>query len=152
MRKMTAHLEQCDQCKVEQGRVCPGSLQGFVSDYEATSAITTSPKTSMGDTLSAQSKFSVRQSIHKTGTTTPPAIYRATLDLSVVTCDSCVSSITYALKQLSPVHTVNISFLTSSGTVEFEGKDSVEETTSTTEDCGFEARVEKLEEVSAAIV
>ncbi|KAF2627980.1 copper-transporting P-type ATPase [Macroventuria anomochaeta] len=150
MRKKTVHLERCEQCRVEQDGICLTSNQGFASDHKATPNIATSLEISLENALSAHSKHSIRQSLCSTEPTSPRAIYRATLALSGMTCSSCVSGMTHALKQLSVVHTVNVNLLTNSGVVVFEGKDNIEEVTSTIEDCGFEASVEKLEEVSAA--
>lgn len=150
MRKKTVHLEQCDQCKAEQGGVqlhADHSFESFAADPKSPTVVL-STKTSVEDPSAPQPNVLDRPSFHDVETTSDSATYRATLALSGMTCSSCVSSITHAVEQLSSVRTVNINLLTSSGVVVFEGKDNIQNITEAIEDCGFEVSVDKLEVVA----
>ena len=143
MRKAT-HLGKCEQCKVEEGGISPVLT---ALDHKMTPIIAASSKTSFEDDLFAQPK--PQEPLDNTEVAHFTASYKATMALSGMTCSSCVSSITHALKSLSSVHTININLLTNSGVVVFAGKHNLKEIKSTIEDCGFEVSVEKLEEVKA---
>ncbi|KAJ4987396.1 copper resistance-associated p-type atpase [Stagonosporopsis vannaccii] len=145
MRKKTAHLEQCEQCKAEQGgvRLDPG----LTCDYKGDHNVTTGTKGSIKD-IPAQTSFSDGHTLQHDQTPAPPTLYRATLTLSGMTCSSCVSSIRHSLERVPSVRVVNITLLTNSGVVLFSGEDNIKDIIETIEDCGFEASVEKLEKTS----
>ncbi|XPS93520.1 hypothetical protein M3J09_002866 [Ascochyta lentis] len=151
MRKKTVHLEQCEQCKAEQGGVVLDLNQNSTSNDKVQMTVATSPKHSSDGTISSQLKPSDRQSLASTESTSSPSTYKATLALSGMTCSSCVGSITHALEQLVSVHTVNINLLTNSGVVIFDGKHNIKGITETIEDCGFDASVEKLEDIEPIV-
>ncbi|KAH6638288.1 E1-E2 ATPase-domain-containing protein [Boeremia exigua] len=138
-------MERCEQCKVEQG----GIHLGF-EDCKGTPSAEPFSTSSSKDTLPVQSQGSARQSLHSAETPTPLAVHRVTLALSGMTCSSCARSIAHALDQLPYVHTANINLLTNSGVVVFEGVDVVQGITTTIKDCGFEASVQKLEDITLA--
>lgn len=147
MRKKTVHLEQCDQCRAEQGGVFLVSDEVSTPDHTLLTIGSKCPKESLVDTLSSQSN---RQSVISVELIDSPSTHKATLALSGMTCSSCVSAVTHALKQLVSVQTVNINLLTSSGTIFFNGKQKIEDIMGAIEDCGFEATVEMIEEVKTA--
>lgn len=150
MRKKTAHLEQCEQCKVEHGGICLDL--GHTSDYKVAPSVTTVSKASIEDSLSARQSLADRHTLPNNQVAGPPSLYKATLALSGMTCSSCVSSISRSLEHVPSVGAVNITLLTNSGVVIFTGKDSIKEIVEAIENCGFEASVEKLEETSPAIL
>lgn len=153
MRKKMVHLEQCDECKAEQGGVqlyANHSFESFAEDPKSSPTVALSPKTSIDDPSPTQLNASTGPSFPDVDTSALPTTYRAILALSGMTCSSCVSSITHAVEQLSSVRTVNVNLLTSSGVVVFEGKDNIKEITEAIEDCGFEVSVDKLEVFSTA--
>ncbi|KZM26311.1 uncharacterized protein EKO05_0002143 [Ascochyta rabiei] len=152
MRKNTVHLEQCDQCKAEQGGIVLALDQDSTSNAKTLATVATSSEPSLDITLSSQSRPPTRQAPVSADLTSRPSTYKATLALSGMTCSSCVSSITHALEQLAWVRTVNINLLTNSGVVTFEGKHNVGEITGTIEDCGFDSSVDKLEEIETVVL
>ncbi|KAF3001414.1 hypothetical protein E8E13_007417 [Curvularia kusanoi] len=136
-RKKTAHLEQCEQCKMEQGGVRLGSEEASAMDFKAMPVVKTT------------SKISIDESNVETPARKGP--HRATLALSGMTCSSCVSSITHALKQLPTVHAANVTLLTNSAVVVFGEGGTIEDVVDAVEDCGFGVTVESIEEVSANV-
>ena len=72
--------------------------------------------------------------------------YRAELSITGMTCSSCVASITELLEKLSWVRSVNVSLLTNSATVIFDGEEHVHEIIQTIEDAAFDVSLEALEE------
>ena len=139
MRRKTVHLEQCEQCRAEQGGIHLTAYQDLTSEYETKLPVTPFPRVRLED------DFSILSSTDATSLATSAAIHIAALALSGMTCSSCVNSISHALEQPPAVQTVNINLLTAGGVVVFEGKDNIEEVTRAIEDCGFEVSVEKLE-------
>ncbi|OAL55816.1 heavy metal translocatin [Pyrenochaeta sp. DS3sAY3a] len=147
MRKKELHLEQCEQCKREEGGVCLGlnSVDELSSKPEI--IITTSSKQSFDGAASCDEKSPISRPFVTIDPGTTPVAYKATLALTGMTCASCVSAITNAVQQQAFVQTINVNLLTNSGVVVFNGKDNCDEIVATIEDCGFDVTVEKLEEV-----
>ena len=133
LRKKTAHLEQCEQCKIEQGGVRLDSEQESTLDCKIHPLVTTASQLCTED-MHAE-------------TATSHGIYKANLAISGMTCSSCVSSITQALKSLPMVHTVNVNLLTNSAVVVFGEGGTIEDVVNAVEDSGFDATVESIGEV-----
>ncbi|KAF1932291.1 heavy metal translocatin [Didymella exigua CBS 183.55] len=153
MRKSTVHLEQCDQCKAEQGdiQLSPDySFENFTADHKSLPSIALSTRTGLEEPHPARSNASAQPTLQGIETAIHTVTYRATLALSGMTCSSCVSSITHTVQQLPSVRTVNINLLTGSGVIAFEGNDHIQEIIEAIEDCGFEASVDRLEVLPAA--
>ncbi|OSS49629.1 hypothetical protein B5807_05926 [Epicoccum nigrum] len=138
MRKKTAHLEQCAQCKIDQGGIRLDSEHELALDCKTPPLVTTTSNLCIEDTPAA--------------TATSHGIYRAHLAISGMTCSSCVSSITQALKDLPVVHTVDVNLLTSSAVVVFGQGGTIEDVVNAVEDSGFEATVESIEEVPEPVL
>ncbi|KAF1942613.1 copper-transporting P-type ATPase [Clathrospora elynae] len=136
MRKKELHLEQCEQCKREDGGV------GLEIDSEKVL-----PASS--DASSLEQKSPVSENFVTVDLGTAPQIYRATLALTGMTCSSCVSAITHAVQQHPWVQSINVNLLTNSAVVVFEGRHKCEEIVETIEDCGFDVTVEALGEVQS---
>lgn len=138
MRKRTAHLEQCEQCKMEQGGIRLDSEGESTLDCGKTPLVMTSSQTCIEDGPAE--------------TTTSRGTYKANLAISGMTCSSCVSSITQALKSLPMVHTVNVNLLTNSAVVVFGPGGTIEDVVTAVEDSGFEATVESIDEVQEPVL
>lgn len=147
-RKKTVHLEQCEQCRAEQGGICLYSEQDLTQDHKALPTVAMPSRLSQDGVLSLPSKSLNRHSLVNTESIESPSAYKVTLSLSGMTCSSCVSSITCALERLAPVRTTNINLLTSSGVVTFVGMRNIDEIVSAIEGCGFDVSVEAVEEVN----
>lgn len=137
-RKKTLHLDQCEQCKIEQGGVLLNLDGRFAADL----------KTPL---VSGEQPSIIETEETCTETSNPQTRYKATLTISGMTCSSCVSSITHTLKRLSYLKTANVNLLTSSAVVTFSEGDKIEEITNAVKECGFDANVESLEEVPSAV-
>jgi Cu+-exporting ATPase len=138
IRKKTAHLEQCEQCKIEQGGIRLDSEQESTLDCGKTPLVMTTSHSCIEDDPAE--------------TTTPHGTYKANLAISGMTCSSCVSSITQALQSLPIVHTVNVNLLTNSAVVVFGQDGTIEDIVAAVEDSGFEATVESIEEVPEPVL
>jgi Cu+-exporting ATPase len=75
--------------------------------------------------------------------------YHAELSIVGMTCSACVAAITHAVEQLPFVRSINVSLLTNSATVTFDGKEHADELVQTIEDTGFDATMENLEQVKS---
>ncbi|KAH0555630.1 hypothetical protein GP486_006425, partial [Trichoglossum hirsutum] len=73
--------------------------------------------------------------------------WSANLSIGGMTCAVCVGAISQGLEELSYVKTINISLLTNSGVVVFEGKEHLDEIVEKVEDLGYECSVEDCTEV-----
>jgi Cu+-exporting ATPase len=75
--------------------------------------------------------------------------YHAELSIVGMTCSACVASITRAVEELPFVRSINVSLLTNSAAVTFDGKDRGDEIVQTIEDAGFDATLENLEQIQS---
>jgi Cu+-exporting ATPase len=147
MTKRQKHVERCEECKAE------AEGMSLHIDSEEPLPIKPEPKIACTEKVSLEHDAAIEQPsspadqfvIIDRGST--PALHRATLALSGMTCSACVSAITHAVDQLSFVRSIDVNLLTSSGTVVFEGKHRTDEIITTIEDTGFDATLEKLTEV-----
>ncbi|KAF1986217.1 heavy metal translocatin [Aulographum hederae CBS 113979] len=74
-------------------------------------------------------------------------VYTAEVSIVGMTCSACVSCITRAVEELPWVRTINVSLLTNSAVVVFEGKHHTDDVIQTIEDAGFDATLESISEV-----
>ena len=72
-----------------------------------------------------------------------------TLSIEGMTCGSCVGIISGALNAMTCVDSVDVSLITSSALVTFEGSDQVAAIVGAIEDLGYEAKVDKVESVQS---
>ncbi|KAF2462992.1 heavy metal translocatin [Lindgomyces ingoldianus] len=148
MHKRQKHVDQCEQCKAEAGGVSLQAISDTFLPLKPEPAVTTTEKVSLEDHDSLRgSKSPATDRFVVVDHPTSPILYKATLGLSGMTCSSCVSSITHAVQQLPWVRSIDVNLLTSSGSAVFDGKHRVQEIIETIEDTGFDATVEKLEEL-----
>ncbi|KAF2435828.1 heavy metal translocatin [Tothia fuscella] len=75
--------------------------------------------------------------------------YHGELSIVGMTCSACVASVTRAVEQLPYVRSINVSLLTNSASIIFDGKQHGEEIVQTIEDAGFDATMENLEQVKS---
>lgn len=149
MRKKELHMEQCEQCKREDGGVALETNNEEVLPFKPGPTVTATPKASFDGSVSLDQKPPVSEAFVTIDSTTSPPVYKATLALSGMTCSACVGAITHAVEQHPWVQSVNVNLLTNSGVVVFVGKHRSKEVVETIEDCGFDVTVEKLEEVES---
>jgi P-type Cu+ transporter len=77
------------------------------------------------------------------------ALWRAEYSIGGMTCSACSNSIIGALEHLPFIENININVISNSGVIVFEGEDNLARITTTIEDCGFDASVEKFERLGA---
>ncbi len=77
--------------------------------------------------------------------------WKATCSIEGMTCSSCVGTITQAIQGLSRVQSVDVSLVSNSATVVFEGKHHLDEITTTIEDVGYGATVNDVVAVSTEV-
>ncbi len=70
-------------------------------------------------------------------------IFQALISITGMTCSSCVGKITAALEAKSWVHSVNVSLLTNSASVRFEGEDCTKELADIIDSISYEATIEQ---------
>jgi Cu+-exporting ATPase len=151
MDKRNLHMKQCEQCKDEAG-VLSLSLETNSEDVrncKSEPIVTTSQKPSFDGSASFAQKSPTSENVVFVEPVSPSILCKATLAITGMTCSSCVSAITHAVEQLPAVQSINVNFLTHSGTVVFNSKHQCDEIVNTIEDCGFDVIVEKLEDVPA---
>ncbi|KAI9737112.1 MAG: hypothetical protein M1834_000703 [Cirrosporium novae-zelandiae] len=67
--------------------------------------------------------------------------HMAVLSIGGMTCASCSGSVTRGLKDLPFVHKVEVSLVSNSATIEFEGKDNINKLKEEVEDLGFDCDI-----------
>jgi len=150
MHKRQLHLEQCEQCRREDGGVTLDVRSAEDLEFKPNIVVTTSRTSSFDGVASLEGKSPTSTSFIDVGTAEPTTLSKVTLAITGMTCSSCVSAITHAVEQLPFVQSINVNLLTHTGTVVFNGKDRCDEVVSTIEDCGFDVIVEKVEEAPAS--
>jgi Cu+-exporting ATPase len=148
MHKRQLHLEQCEQCRREEGGVSLTFSSEEQHEFKPNPIVTTS-RTSSLDIFASQESKSPTATFAGVETADPAVLCKVTLAITGMTCSSCVSAITHAVQQLPSVQSININLLTHTGTVVFSGKHRCDEVVNTIEDCGFDVLVEKLEDIVA---
>jgi len=161
MDRKRTHAECCPECQME--------VEGYMNEKELFSTDAT-PRNSQHDSWKDWYLFHATQpddedsrhedSRHedveeaitpknfiKIETPPNPTIYRAELSITGMTCSSCVASITRAVEKLEFVHSINVSLLSNSASVTFEGKGNASKVVQTIEDTGFDASEVQLEVV-----
>lgn len=146
------HIDQCKQChaKATEGKhaevhtldrslhgdkkLC-SEKQGRVKVDDATSKLSDIKNESSSD------PFVVVDSLTNQG------VFQASFMVEGMTCSSCVGNISSALNQKPWVYSADISLLTNSALVNFEGKKHLDDIIKAIEDTGFSATVEQVEEI-----
>jgi Cu+-exporting ATPase len=136
-----AHLENCEQCRMEK---CHASVDAC----KPTPNVTASTKAQYDGAASSTSSLRSLESFVAIEPVDTSITHKATIAVTGMTCSSCVSSITHAIQQLSWVTSINVNLLTNSAVAVYDGRHRVEEIVEVIEDCGFDAVVDKLEQVA----
>jgi heavy metal translocating P-type ATPase len=118
------HRANCKQCQVEQGEAAP-QLPELALEKE-----------------SRPTNFIAVDS------GSAPKTYIATLTVDGMTCASCVSNVTRELESKPWVEAVNVNLLTKSATVNISGEEHAQELVLLIKDLGYDAALDKLEELS----
>lgn len=127
------HVEHCEQCRAEKQDV----------EYEQDSLSSVSPK-DVGPTISSELPL---VAVGKISPEAPPR-FRASISMSGMSCSSCVGKIEARLRQFPWATSINVSLLTSSVTVDFEGQHDVQELVAAVEELGYEAALQQVERTS----
>ena len=77
--------------------------------------------------------------------------YSATLSISGMTCASCTNAVTDALKDLDFVKSCNVTLMTNSAAVEFEGFEHLSHLVEAVDDLGYGCTVDKYEKLGSAV-
>lgn len=154
MGKRQRHVEQCVECQAE--------LQQKSSLDEVPLRNTTPSLSPSAEWKSDYYTDARDRSSHNGSLDTPSAIeeklvvvepsssiktFQAELSIVGMTCASCVGSITRALEDHPWVRTVNVSLLTNSATVTFEGEHRAKDLVKVIEGAGYDATVEQVDEI-----
>ena len=124
--KRRRHLEHCQKCRTTKELAPP--VQN----------IQTSPVA-----LSKSQKAD-----HPPGSASEASsIFKASLSIPGMSCNSCVGQITAALEQKLWVRSASVALLTQSAAVEFEGASNAEEVVRVIEGLGYEASLENVDEL-----
>lgn len=122
------HAEHCEQCR-RQNR-------------EAKPSVGTDAPSSDDKTQEVNSLVVIDSAPIKT--------YRASLTIGGMTCSSCVGKISSALRDIIWVRSADVSLLTQSAVVEYDGEHDASDLIQAIKDCGYEADIEKVEQVSTS--
>ncbi|KAI1139716.1 heavy metal translocatin [Hypoxylon sp. FL0543] len=119
------HAEHCEQCRKED-------QEGKHSEEKALHA------TSLDD----NPLVVVESSSSK--------VFRATITIGGMSCSSCVGKIATVLREKPWVRSADVTLLTQSATVEYQGEHNVDELIEAIEDIGYEASLDRVEETSTS--
>ncbi|PVH78956.1 heavy metal translocatin [Cadophora sp. DSE1049] len=126
-KKRKRHIEHCDMCRAEEQADAKGRSSADASTKEQ----------NKGDPfVVVESDFS------------PAKTFQAFISITGMTCSSCVGKITRALEAKPWIHSVDISLLTNSASVRFEGEERLEELANIIDSAGYESTVEQVDEIA----
>jgi P-type Cu+ transporter len=158
MGKKRLHAANCAYCKAELDgldgqrgdalpltRIAPSTS---LDDSKSLSSTDVQEEKS-ADTLRVEYQNGKHQAIEvvTSGSSPESKQFQAELAITGMTCSSCVSSITRVVQELGFVRSVNVSLLTNSAVVVFDGKQHAEQIVSAIEDAGFDVSIGSLEEI-----
>ncbi|KAF2237746.1 heavy metal translocatin [Viridothelium virens] len=76
-------------------------------------------------------------------------VFKAEVSIIGMTCSACTGAITDAVQALEFVHSITVSLITNSATVEFEDRSNAKRIVETIEDTGFDAILENVLDVNS---
>jgi len=138
VKRRKRHIEHCDMCRAEA---------------EADAKEPPSPSSTEGEKTPNSTNASIDE--QKSGhpfvvvdSNSPSArVFEASISIAGMTCSSCVGNITQALKAKPWLRSVDVSLLTNSASVRFEGDQNAKEVTNIIDSIGYEAIVERVDEI-----
>jgi P-type Cu+ transporter len=159
MGKKRTYAEQCPECRAEASGLPYDSNAITLSPVQSSSAqdsIVASPtakdkavvehKEIAGDQINEEKvnrdQFIVIENVPENNT------FKAELSIVGMTCMACVSCITRAVEELPFVRSIDVSLLTNSANVTFEGRHHADAIVQTIEDAGFDCTLENVEQLS----
>lgn len=77
-------------------------------------------------------------------------VYLTEIEITGMTCGSCVGTVTRGLEELPFVQDVSVNLLSHSGRVEFEGRNNLDQIVEKIEDLGYDAAVNTVHPLTAA--
>ncbi|KAF2030004.1 copper-transporting P-type ATPase [Setomelanomma holmii] len=150
MRKRQLHVEQCEQCKKEEGGVSLTVNSEEVLEFKPEAVVTASAKPSFDGSASFDQHLHTSETFVSVSPSAPSKLFKATLAITGMTCSSCVSAITHAVQLMPNVQSINVNLLNHTGTVTFNGHGGCDDVVNTIEDCGFDVIVENVEQMPAS--
>src|SRR5438045_2158809 len=79
--------------------------------------------------------------------TSSAKLFQASISVSGMTCSACVGNITKAFEARPWLHSIDVSVLTNSAVVRFEGEEHTKELVNIIDSIGYQAAVEQVDEV-----
>ena len=123
-RKRKRHFEYCEECR----------LKSSAPDNEK-SVLDSAPPTT-----TAASPFVAVDDLD----TSTTSIFQATLSIEGMSCSSCVGNISKSLEEKPWVHSVTVSLLTNSATVDFTGENHKDDLIDIISNVGYDASIESI--------
>ncbi|KAI1097447.1 heavy metal translocatin [Jackrogersella minutella] len=80
----------------------------------------------------------------------PSKVFRASIAVTGMSCSSCIGKISTTLREKPWVRSADVTLLTQSATVEYEGEHNAKELVEAIEDIGYEANIDQIEEISTS--
>jgi heavy metal translocating P-type ATPase len=158
-KKKSIYAEQCPECRAEASGLPHNSNAIPLSPVQSRPAEDTITASPSSKTMPAvehreftndgvieektdKDEFVVVETVPENNT------FRAELSIVGMTCMACVSCITRAVEELPFVQSFDVSLLTNSATVSFEGRHHADAIVQTIEGAGFDCTLENIEQVS----
>ena len=144
--------DKCTECRNETAqRILDGdslllTKYPYLRDANPTSPDSTEAGKMLSHDPTPDEFYESKEDFVKVEAVPEAKLYRAELSITGMTCSACVASVTELLEALSFVRSVNVSLLTNSATVVFDGEKRTDEIIRTIEDAAFDATLEILEE------
>lgn len=151
-REDMRHINRCEQCHAEASegkhtevdtldRSLHGDKKLCLEKQGGVKVDGAASKLSDIKDESSSDQFVVVNSLTNQG------VFQALFMVEGMTCSSCVGNITSALNRKPWVHSADVSLLTNSASVNFEGKKHLDDIIKAIEDTGYSATVEQVEEI-----
>lgn len=147
------HLLNCEQCRNSPRRsptMKPCNAQQGVVEVAtplSSSSATHRPTGTQQQAAAAQSSSAMSLVTVDSGDNTDRQLWRASLAVGGMTCAACVNNIKSTLDAIDWVTEATVNLVSNSATVEFYGKEHVDDIVDAIEDSGYEAHLDKAEPV-----
>jgi heavy metal translocating P-type ATPase len=151
-RKRQRHAEQCEHCQAEKGGMREHTPVPAPPDDTNDIAPKRVPTKAEAETRLDDGSTATTDPVVLADSLSPaPSLLQASLAIGGMTCSSCVGTISDTLGQHGWIRSVSVNLLNNSASVLFEGKWHISDIVKAIEDCGYEATLEHVEEISTAV-
>jgi len=150
--KRKRHIEHCDMCRAEEQADAKETLSPTSTEDEKGTVDWRVRKGGPNADASTEEQKKGDPFVVVESDFSPAKTFQALISITGMTCSSCVGKITRALEAKPWIRSVDVSLLTNSASVRFEGEERLKELANIIDSAGYETSVEQVDEVDVNLI